>query len=164
MRLFIALASSIIFFSKLNAQIQLSQFQTFQWDSVFFEQSSTYSLPGGEFPRLEAHEDGFVISSKRCVFFYFWWCLRFSSNHKKTKTQDMNKFQKAIASYIFSCVPVCIHLCVCVCVCASIRNTREWHRGKYLSSSSSIPRANSSEHSFFFQKKQSKKKPWKSMP
>lgn len=65
MRLFIALASSIIFFSKLNAQVQLSQFQTFQWDSAFFEQSSTYSLPSGEFPRLEAHENGFVISSKR---------------------------------------------------------------------------------------------------
>lgn len=65
MRLFIVLACSIIFFSKMTAQVQLSQFQTFQWDSAFFEQSSTYSLPSGEFPRLEAHENGFVISSKR---------------------------------------------------------------------------------------------------
>ncbi len=52
------------------SQVQLSQFQTFQWDSAFSEQSSTYPLPDGDFPRLEANENGFVISSKRWQSFW----------------------------------------------------------------------------------------------
>jgi hypothetical protein len=59
---------SLFVSSSLFSQISLSQWQTFQWDSALVEQTSYEPLSSIHFPRIEANENGFTISSKRWHF------------------------------------------------------------------------------------------------